>query len=57
MSEFEKELAGLINKYSLENGSDTPDFFLAEYLTNCLAVFDHTMKKRKNWNLADATQK
>jgi hypothetical protein len=37
---FEKKLADLINCYSLENGSDTPDFILSQYLTACLANFD-----------------
>lgn len=38
--EFEKELSSLINKYSLECGSDTPDFILAGYLMNCLRNFN-----------------
>ena len=32
---FRKELACLINRYSRENGSDTPDFILADYLDGC----------------------
>ena len=46
---FEKELAGLINKYSQENGSDTPDFLLAEYLTGTLKVYNTTVKAREKW--------
>jgi hypothetical protein len=46
---FKKELEELINKYSKENGSDTPDFILAEYLYNCLLVFDVATIKRENW--------
>jgi len=49
MSEFRKELQTLINCYSKENGSNTPDFILAEYLTNCLENFDNTIKKRTVW--------
>ena len=45
---IKNELAGLINSHSLENGSNTPDFILAAYLLNCLAVFDHA----NNWNTA-----
>lgn len=30
MHNFRKELQTLINKNSLENGSDTPDFILAD---------------------------
>lgn len=41
---FEKELAILINKYSKENESDTPDFILAQYLKGCLANYTETVK-------------
>jgi len=49
MGEFMKELEGLINKYSQENGSDTPDFILAEYLVGCLRNFNNTVKEREEW--------
>jgi hypothetical protein len=49
MDEFQKDLESLINKHSLENGPDTPDFLLAEYLTGCLAVFNKTVKARDRW--------
>lgn len=48
-SEFEKELENLINKYSLESGSDTPDFILAEYLSKCIDVFNTTTRQRELW--------
>lgn len=48
--DFEKELESLINKYKMENGSDTPDFVLAEYLAKCLAAFDYATKMRDGWN-------
>lgn len=38
-----------INCTSSENGSDTPDFILAEYLTDCLAVFDKAVSAREKW--------
>lgn len=47
--DFEKELEMLINKYSKENESDTPDFILAQYLKGCLAVYAETVKKRDSW--------
>ncbi len=50
---FEQELAALINKYSLENESNTPDFVLALFLKNCLAAFSHTITLRDNWNGAE----
>lgn len=46
---FEKELESLINRYSKESGSNTPDFILAEYLNGCLENFDKTMKGRENY--------
>lgn len=47
--EFEKELQHLINKYSLENMSNTPDFILAKYLMQCLFNFNITSNDRETW--------
>ena len=46
---FEEELTDLINKYSQENQSDTPDFILANYVKNCLAAFTLAVKARDKW--------
>lgn len=46
---FEKQLETLINKYSKENDSDTPDFILAEYLSDCLQGYNKTVKARDKW--------
>ena len=46
---FIKALEGLINSYSKENGSDTPDFILADYLTQCLQTFDNVLQAREQW--------
>lgn len=46
---FRKELTKLINRECMENGSDTPDFLLAEYLTDCLAAFDRVVRARTKW--------
>lgn len=46
---FRLELANLINKFSKENGSDTPDYILASYLTDCLEAFDSAVKSRTLW--------
>jgi hypothetical protein len=43
---FQSELSTLINRYSKEQGSDTPDFILAEYLMNCLTSFNVAMAGR-----------
>ena len=50
-SRLRKEIEQAINKHSLENGSDTPDFILAEYLTDCLRMFDKAVNKREEMNL------
>lgn len=49
MSEFRKSLEHAINCNSMENGSDTPDFILAEYLAGCLTSFDQAMAAREKW--------
>lgn len=49
MGNFEIELRNLINRYSMENVSDTPDFILAEYLMGCLELFGSTVNKREKW--------
>ena len=46
---FKRDLAKLINLYSLESVSNTPDFIIAEYLTNTLLEFDKLMRSRDNW--------
>lgn len=50
-----REFAQTINKHSLENGSDTPDFILAEYLMNCLESYNEAHRARKVW-YSDETQ-
>jgi hypothetical protein len=52
-SQFRVELAQLINKYSKENGSNTPDFILAGYLCRCLDNFDLTLTRRADWHGKD----
>lgn len=49
MTEFTKELEHLINCKSLENGSNTPDFMLAEFLSQVMAAFDTTVNAREKW--------
>lgn len=46
---FEHDLRDLINRHSMENGSDTPDFMLADYLVQCLENFDVIVKARGIW--------
>lgn len=48
-TQFELRLEELINEYNLENGSDTPDFILANYLNECIKNFDAAVKQREEW--------
>ena len=48
------EIEKAINRNSAENGSNTPDFILAEYLTDCLATFDKASNAREKWYGRDA---
>lgn len=47
--ELKFEFAGIINKMSLENQSDTPDFILASYLVTCFENFNLVTKARTAW--------
>ncbi len=46
---FKDELVALINRFSKENGSDTPDFLLGEYLDRALNNYDKTVVDRESW--------
>ena len=48
-TEFRKHLQELVNAHSMENGSNTPDFILAEYLGDCLEAFDRANRAREKW--------
>jgi hypothetical protein len=44
-----KDLASLLNRYSRENESNTPDFILADYLIGCLISFEQSVNAREKW--------
>lgn len=44
-----EEIRAALNRYSAENGSNTPDFILAQYLLGCLAAFDAAVSQRAAW--------
>jgi hypothetical protein len=46
---FGMDLTSLINAYSRENGSDTPDFILAGLIVDILAAFDKATVARDRW--------
>lgn len=41
-----KDLQVFINRCSLENGSDTPDFILAEFMATCLSALNNAIRRR-----------
>lgn len=45
-NKFTYELEQLINRHSMENGSNTPDFILAQYLVSCLRAFNVAIERR-----------
>jgi len=49
MKYFKQELIDLINKWAIENTSNTPDFILAMYMESCLEAFDTAIQQRESW--------
>jgi hypothetical protein len=47
---FRSQLEHLINRFSMENGCNTPDFILADYLADCLQAFDKAVNRRDTWH-------
>ncbi len=46
---LQDEIRSAINRCSAENGSNTPDHILAEFLAGCLAAFDDASNARESW--------
>lgn len=55
MESFRTELVGLLNRHTMENGSNTSDFILAKYLAKCLVNLDETVVARDTWYGVRAT--
>ena len=47
--DFRRKLEHLLNSESMENGSNTPDFILADFLFGCLRAFDAATARRDVW--------
>ena len=47
---FGQELVGLINRHSIENRSNTPDWILADYILGCLRAFDMAVHYREEYH-------
>ena len=46
---FFDEIRAVINRHSKENGSNTPDFILAQFLTSSLEALDFAINQRSDW--------
>lgn len=49
MKPFNEELRALLNGYSKEGESNTPDFVLVKYIERCLDAFDEATRVRDAW--------
>ena len=49
MKPFADELRALLNGYSKENESNTPDIVLVKYIERCLDAFDEATRARDRW--------
>lgn len=50
MESLTESIKHLLNSFSRENESDTPDFILAQYLISCLESFEQATRQRDIWN-------
>jgi len=51
---LEHQIAHVLNRYSQENASNTPDFILAQYMLACLAAYNTAVQQRETWYGRDA---
>lgn len=54
MQGFKKELECLINKHSIENQCDVPDFLLAEMVVNFIQGIGDPIKQTLDWHGCDS---
>jgi len=54
MTEFKKELEGLLNSHCIENECDMPDFLLAEMIVNFIKATGGSIKKTLDWHGCDS---
>lgn len=47
--QFKADLVAMINAHSMENGSNTPDWILGEYLVAIIEAFNRTIVLREEW--------
>lgn len=49
LNDFKRDMTDLINRYSMEAGSNTPDFILAEHVVHSIREFNATTRLRDAW--------
>jgi hypothetical protein len=54
MEAFEKELTHLINRHSIENMADMPDFLLAGMICRMIEAMGPSIKKTLDWHGCDS---
>ena len=47
VTDFRFELRALLNRYSMEGPSDTPDYVLMQYLMDCLEAYEAAVQRRQ----------
>ena len=55
--DLEKQLAQLLNRFSQENASNTPDFILAQYMLDCLKAFEVAARARDAWHVSEVMKR
>lgn len=53
-SKFEEELTNLINKHSIENTCDMPDFLLSNMIVNFINSVGKNIKANLDWHGCDS---
>lgn len=48
-TDFQQELSALINKHSIEDESNTPDYILAQYIRKVLSAYNECIISRDEW--------
>lgn len=48
--QFNEELKTLLNRHSIDNECQTPDFILADAVSGFLCNLRDTVKRRENWH-------
>lgn len=49
-SKFEQDIRQAVNKNSMENYCDMPDFIIAEHLVKCFVNLSGAVTKTKRWH-------